>query len=56
MLLLLMGRSGYFAFLSVVINALLFIIAIEIDLKQNGQHIMLLLVFCHNFLRLLAYY
>lgn len=42
MLLLLMGRSGLFAFLSVVINALLFIIAIEIDLKQNGQHIMLL--------------
>lgn len=42
MLLLLMGRAGLFAFLSVVINALLFIIAIEIDLKQNGQHIMLL--------------
>ena len=42
MLLLLMGRSGMFAFLSVVINALLFIIAIGIDLKQNGQHIMLL--------------
>ncbi|WP_302116689.1 YibE/F family protein [uncultured Limosilactobacillus sp.] len=42
MLLLLMGRPGLFALLSVVINAILFLIAIEIDLRQNGQHIMIL--------------
>ena len=42
MLLLLMGHAGLLALISVVINAILFLIAIEIDLKQNGQHIMLL--------------
>lgn len=42
LLLLLMGRAGFLALLSVVINAALFLFAIEIDLRQNGQHIMLL--------------
>lgn len=42
MLLLLMGRAGTLALVSVIINAVLFILAIEIDLRLNGQHIMLL--------------
>ncbi|MBB1079944.1 YibE/F family protein [Limosilactobacillus sp. STM2_1] len=42
MLLLLMGHAGLLALISVVINVVLFLVAIEIDLKQSGQHIMLL--------------
>lgn len=42
LLLLTMGKAGLLALVSVVINALLFLLAINIDLQQNGQHIILL--------------
>lgn len=42
MLLLLMGHAGLLALISVIINAILFLLAINLDLHQNGQHIVLL--------------
>lgn len=42
MLIMMMGRAGFLALASVVVNSLLFIIAIEIDLKNNGQHVLLI--------------
>lgn len=40
MLLLMMGQSGALALASVIVNALLFLLAIELDLKNNGQHVL----------------
>lgn len=42
LLLLMMGHAGALAMLSVIVNALLFILAIVIDLKNNGEHVMLI--------------
>lgn len=39
LLLITMGHAGTMALMSVVINAVLFLLAIELDLQQNGQHI-----------------
>lgn len=41
LLLVLMGTSGAFALLSVVINGILFILAIVIDLDNQGAHVLL---------------
>lgn len=40
LLLLMMGKAGGLALLSVLVNALLFILAIVIDLRNNGEHVM----------------
>lgn len=40
LLLMMMGNAGAFALLSVLVNAVLFILAIVIDLKNNGEHVM----------------
>lgn len=40
MLIMMMGRAGSLALASVIVNSLLFVIAIEIDLKNNGQHVL----------------
>lgn len=42
MLLLMMGRAGALALASVIVNSLLFVLAIVIDLKNNGQHVLLI--------------
>lgn len=42
LLIMMMGQAGVLALVSVVVNALLFIIAIEVDLKNNGEHVMLI--------------
>lgn len=42
LLLLMMGHAGAMALLSVIVNALLFLIAIVIDLKNNGSQVMLI--------------
>lgn len=42
LLLMMMGQAGALALVSVIINALLFILAIEIDLKNNGEHVLLI--------------
>lgn len=42
LLLMMMGRAGAWALTSVVVNAMLFMIAVTIDLHDNGQHIMLI--------------
>ncbi len=40
LLLVTMGKAGAWALTSVVVNALLFILAVELDLHNNGEHIM----------------
>lgn len=42
LLLMMMGRAGALALLSVIVNAILFVIAIEIDLGDNGEHVLLI--------------
>lgn len=42
LLLMMMGRAGALALVSVVVNAVLFILVIVIDLKNNGEHVMLI--------------
>ena len=39
-LLLTMGKAGAWALTSVIVNALLFVLAVEFDLHNNGEHIM----------------
>lgn len=42
LLLMMMGSAGALALVSVLVNTLLFILAIIIDLKNNGEHVMLI--------------
>ena len=42
LLLMMMGSAGALALLSVLVNTILFILAIIIDLKNNGEHVMLI--------------
>lgn len=42
LLLMMMGTAGALALVSVIVNALLFVLAIVIDLKNNGEHVMLI--------------
>ncbi|MDO4902850.1 MAG: YibE/F family protein [Limosilactobacillus sp.] len=44
MLIMMMGKAGSLALISVVINTILFILAISIDLKNNGEHVMAIFV------------
>ncbi|WP_267200980.1 YibE/F family protein [Limosilactobacillus kribbianus] len=40
LLLLMMGRSGAWALVSVIVNALLFMAAVTLDLNENGEHVL----------------
>lgn len=40
LLLVTMGKAGAWVLTSVLVNALLFVLAVELDLRNNGEHIM----------------